>query len=600
MDQWNQLKEYREKIQKLDEEEKKLRDLYLRRLALGEVQGAATMFPSIDKTWLKYYKESAILSPMPQMTIYRYMIDKNFLKDKALCYFGKYMTYDRLNLLIDRCAGAFVRNGVNAGDIVTICMPNTPEAVISFYALNKIGAVANMVHPLSGEIEIRNYLNEVKSKIAVVMDMAYDKVLAIGDETVLERIVVVKVSDSMPFVMGSILKVSKGRMKLQKDKRMLRWDEFIRTGIGIDYKEYPYEENRLSVILHTGGTTGLPKGVMLTNDNFNCMVEQFVLGENNFKRQDKMLTVMPVFHGFGLCSSVHLPLSLGVTAILIPKLNPQKMYKILHIYKPNHIIGVPTLFKAMLNSKKINDMDLSYLKYVVSGGDQVNASLEADINKFLENHHSGAKLCKGYGLSEAVAGATFASGKTNQPLSVGIPMVNTNVKIIDPGTGRELPQEEIGEICIEGPTVMSGYYNNKSESDKALQDGWLHTGDLGYFQNGRLFFTQRKGNVIVSSGVNVYPCNIERVIESHVAVAACAVVGVNHPYKMQAAKAYIILKEGYNGTEMLKEEIDSLCRKNLNVYSVPYIYEFREKLPQTLLGKISHKILQEEEIAKVS
>lgn len=601
MNDLEQLKGYREKLLKLSEEEKKLRNVYLRKLALGEIEGPNTGFTSIDKKWLKYYEKSMIISPMPKMTIYQYMMNKNekHLDENALCYFGKYITYGKLKSLVDKCAKSYICNGIKSGDVVTICMPNTPEAVIAFYALNRIGAVANMIHPLSGQVEIKNYLNEVKSKMIITMDMAYDKVLNIADETSLEKIVTVKSLDSMPFITKNLLKFTKNNIKLLDDEKMIRWDDFIKMGSKISYNEYPYEENKLSVILHTGGTTGTPKGVMLTNDNFNCMVEQFILNENNFERQDKMLTIMPVFHGFGLCSSIHLPLSLGVTSVLIPKLNPKQLHNTLNKYKPNHIIGVPTLFKAMLNNKKLKNMDLSYLKYVVSGGDLVKDSLESDINDFLRQHNSKAKLSKGYGLSEVVAGATFASGEFNEPTSIGIPMVDTNVKIVNPGTENELPQGKIGEICIEGPTVMLGYYNNKLESDKSFQDGWIHTGDLGYYDNDILYFAQRKGNMIISSGVNVYPSNIEQVIESHDAVASCAVIGIHHSYKMQVPKAYIILKEGYEANEELKEELDSLCRKNLNIYSIPYAYEFREKLPQTLLGKISHKELQEEENVKV-
>lgn len=587
-------------LKKLTVHEEKLHDLYLRGIALGYIYGPMTGKGSIDKEWLKYYSEEQILGEMPKKTIFEYMKADNekYLNNIALKYFNTKITYKQFFEKIEDCEKAFVVNGIKDGDIVTICMPNTPEAVIAFYALNKIGAVANMIHPLSGQTEIKNFINEVNSKLIITIDIACNKVLNVADDTKLEKIITVTPADSMGFIAKRMYKYTKNAVKIPSDSRLVSWDKFIKTGEtvkDISNKEIIYTENKLAVILHTGGTTGKPKGVMLTNDNFNAMVEQFFKGENNFERGDSILAIMPVFHGFGLCSSIHLPLSVGVHPILIPKLNGKKLDKVFKKYKPNNIIGVPTLFKGMLTNKKLKDMDMSYLKYVVSGGDLVKDSLESDINDFLKQHGSKAKLSKGYGLSEAVAGVTFASKDYNFPSSIGIPMTDTNIKIVNPGTNDELLNGEIGEMCIKSPSVMEGYYNNLEETENVLQDNWLHTGDLGYCENGIFYFAQRKGNMIISSGVNVYPSNIEQVIETHEAVAVCAVIGIYHSYKMQVPKAYIVLKEGYESSEELKNEIDSLCRKNLNIYSIPYSYEFREKLPQTLLGKISHKELENEE-----
>lgn len=596
-----EISNYEDKISKLNELERKLRDLYLRKLATGEIQGPTTGKMSIDKIWLKYYTENQIASDLPKMTIYEYMMRNNrsHMSDTALYYFGKKISFKEFDKLIDKCKSSLIKSGVKPGDIITICMPNTPEAVITFYAINKMGAIANMIHPLSGQNEIKRYINEVKSKMIITMDISYNKVLNIARNTYLEKIVVVEASDSMPIYLKAVYPFTKNKIDIIEDKKMVKWADFIQEGNALDKSSFSYEKNRTAVLLHTGGTTGVPKGVELTNDNFNDMVEQFILGTNDFERNDKMLTIMPVFHGFGLCSSIHLPLSVGVASVLIPKLDAEKFDRVLKKYHPNHIIGVPTLFKAMMKNEKLTKTDLSYLKYVVSGGDLVKDSLESDINDFLREHKSEAKLSKGYGLSEAVAGATFAYGNYNKPTSIGIPMVKTNIKIVDPGTNVELQNGEIGEICIQGPTVMKKYYHNEEETKETIKNGWLHTGDLGYYDGDVLYFAQRKGNMIISSGVNVYPSNIEQVIESHDAVAACAVIGIHHTYKMQVPKAYIILKDGYEASESLKEEIESLCRKHLNVYSIPYSYEFREKLPQTLLGKISHRSLEEEEKVKV-
>lgn len=597
----NELKEYREKLSKLSEEEEVKRNIYLKKFQTGEIQGPPIGKLSLDKNWLRKYTDKELSVKIPHMKIYDYMMKDNLnhFNDKAIVYFGKSITYKKLDKKINAFAKSLKQDGIKKGDIITVCMPNTPEAVIAFYAINKIGAIANMIHPLSGQQEIKNYLKEADSKMIITIDSSYNKITNIADETNLQKIVLVSPADSMPLLTKISYKFSKRKNKLTHDIRTISWNEFIKTGLGYNKEiEENYEKNRTAVILHTGGTTGVPKGVELTDDNFNSMVEQFLQTANNFKRNDRMLTIMPVFHGFGLCSSVHLPLSAGVMINLIPKLNSKKLDKLITKYKPNHIIGVPTLFKGIINNKKLKKVDLSFLKYVVSGGDLVKDSLENDINDFLKEHNSNIKLSKGYGLSEAVAGATFASNGYNNPASVGIPMVATNLKLVKPGTNIELENGEIGEICLYGPSIMKGYYHNEEETNSTLKNGWLHTGDLGYYENDSLYFAQRKGNMIISSGVNVYPSNIEEVIEKHDSVSACAVIGIYHPYKIQVPKAYIVLKEGYELTDELKKEIENLCKKNLNVYSVPYKYEFRDKLPQTLLGKINKKELEQGEKSK--
>lgn len=585
-------------MNKVNINEKLMRDLHLQKLANGVLQGPPTGKLSVDKPWLKFYTEDQLKLNDTKMSIFEYMMKKNYSHpdDIALNYFGKKTSYEQFNKLIGKCASAFAENGVAKGDIVTICMPNTPEAVIAFYALNKIGAVANMIHPLSSQEEVKKYVNEVDSKMILTIDMSYKKICNILNETNLEKIIYISPSDSMPSMLKNLYNLK--NKKLITNEKTMTWKTLMKCASKIDSSR-PFVDDELALILHTGGTTGISKGVKITNENFNSMVEQFIKGTGNFQRGNKMLTIMPVFHGFGLCSSIHLPLSLGVTSILIPKFSVKNFDKLLKKEKPNYILGVPTLFKAMINNKKIQKQDLSYLEYVVSGGDLIKNSLENDVNTFLKTHNSKAKLSKGYGLSEVVAGATFAYGEYNKAGSVGIPMVSTNLKIVSPETKKELPTGNVGEICIQGPSVTEGYYKNDEETKKSLVDEWLYTGDLGVYKNDALYFELRKGNMIISSGVNVYPQNIERVIEMHEAVATCAVIGISHPYKMEVPKAYIVLKEGYEISDDLKVEIEKLCIKYLNAYCIPSKYEFREVLPETLLGKINHKVLKDEAAGKV-
>lgn len=584
-------------IKDIDVNYEKMHDLYLRDLCVGKRQGSPTGKLSQDKPWLKYYSENQIMNfEVPKITIYEYMMknNKNCLFDDALFYFGKSFSYGELDNLVNKFASSVLENGIVAGDIVTVCMPNTPEAVIAFYALNKIGVIANMIHPLSGENEIKEFLNESNSKLLLTIDSSVEKVSNIIDDTSVEKTIVVSPSDSMPILtkIGYTLKF--GKTKLPSDNKFVSWNSFIKEGRKNNNMGCPFKENNPAVMLHTGGTTGKSKAVVLTNENFNSMVEQFKNNTSNFERGEKMLTVMPVFHGFGLCSSLHLPLSLGVGCILIPKLEVKDIDKIFDKYHPNHILGVPTLFKGILKNENMNNKDLSYVKNIVSGGDLVKDSLEDTINEFFRNHNANVKLSKGYGLSEAVAGATFATGEYNSYGSVGIPMIGTDLKIVKPGTDYEISTEEIGEICIKGTSVMKEYYNNEEETKNTLIDGWLHTGDLGCYSKNKneLYFSTRKGNMIISSGVNVYPNVIEEVIESHEAVAMCAVIGVKDAYSGEIPKAFVVLNEGYDLNQELEDSIQDLCKRNLNKYSVPKKYEYLEKLPQTLLGKVSHKDLR--------
>lgn len=593
----------------VSKDEKILRNIHLQQLAKGIKQGPLTNIPDVDKEWLKYYDESDLTISIPEETIYGYMEKHNVnnLDDIAIDYFGKKITYRKFLEEIDKCAKSFKKNNISEGDIVTICMPSTPETLISFYALNKIGAVANMVHPLSSENQIRDFINKVNSKMVITIDSSYDKVNNVLNNTKVSKVVSVSPSDSMPLPLKIGYSFTKDAVKINDDSKLTKWNDFINEAKkdSEELNAVSYKKDRPAVILQTGGTTGKSKGVVLTNDNFNGMVEQFRVNAKNFKRGDKMLTVMPPFHGFGLCSSVHLPLSFGVTAVLIPRVDINNIDKLMMKNEINHIVAVPTLFKGMMNvvnkkekSGKLKNFNLSGLKYAVSGGTLAKNGFEESVDKFFDKYGAKIKLEKGYGLSEAVAGVTFATGDMKNENTVGIPMIDTEIKIVNQQTKEELQNNQIGEICVKGPSVMKEYYNNKKETKSTLIDGWLHTGDLGYMKDGQLYFGERKGNMIISSGVNVYPNQIEQVIEGHEAVAACAVIGIYHPYKEEVPKAYISLKPGYEISDEINEEINELCKLNLDRYSIPASIEYREELPQTLLGKINHAELKKEETLK--
>ena len=526
----------------------------------------------------------------------------NYLDTIAFNYFGKTIKYKELLKQIDMCAMAFRSQGVRVGDVVTICMPNTPEGIICFYALNKIGAISNMIHPLSGEQEIKMYLNSTNSVMLVMIDVCYEKIKNIIKETNVYKTIVVSASDSMPFWLGLGYSFTQG-LKVEKPRRSteyIYYKDFL-------LKSYNYHGNYAvemkkddpAVILHSGGTTGNPKGIVLSNGNFNSLAAQSRIVFKRVEIGDRCLTIMPIFHGFGLGVSVHCPLSLGATCILVPQFDSRKFDKLLKKYKPNVLLGVPTLYEALIKTNN-TDLDLSILKYVISGGDSLSNSLERRINVFLAECGSNEKINQGYGMTECLASVSLSYDKGSREGSIGIPFPGSYFKIVKPGTQEELPIDTDGEICISGPTVMLGYLDNEKETNEVLQihkDGkvWLHTGDIGLIdKDGIIYYRQRLKRMIVTSGYNVYPSRIEEVIEEHEAVLKCSVVGIPHPYKLEVPKAYIVLKNGYSPTLSVKSSIKKHCEKNLAKYSIPYEFEFRKSLPKTLIGKVDINKLKEE------
>ena len=554
--------------------------------------------------WLNYYTKEERNLKITDKTIYEYLKESvgSDLNFTALNYFGKKMSYRYFFEKIEETSKGLRFYGVMPNDIVTICMPNTPEAVIAFYAINNIGAIANMIHPLSAENEIKNYLIEAKSRVIVIVDFVYEKIKDILNDTLVNKVIVVSVKDSMPKLTAIGYMITQG-FKVKKPNFdngiYVKWNDFLINSY--KYKE-PIINNMVStdvaLILHSGGTTGKPKGILISNYNFNALAQQCFINVKRVVARDKILTILPIFHGFGLGVCVHCPLCLKVETILEPEYNSKRFSNIIKKYKPNVLAGVPTLWEGMLGSNEYDNVDLSNLKYVISGGDYLTEGLETKMNEFLRKHGASISIGKGYGMTESIAATSFTIDGVNKPGSVGIPMAGNKYCICIPGTQEELPFGEEGEICVSGPSVMVGYLDNEKETNMVLQKHkdnkiWLHTGDLGYISpEGIIYFTQRLKRMIISSGFNVYPSRIEEVIEKHPKVLKCSVVGIPHPYKMQVAKAYIVLKNGEKPTIKIKKEIKELCEKSLARYSWPKEYEYRESLPKTLFGKVSYRDLE--------
>lgn len=559
----------------------------------------------IKEPWDKYYTKEELNFKIPNKTMYEFVLEsKNkYPNNRAIQYFNKKITYKKLIDKIDKMARTFTYYDIKKGDIVTICMPNTPEVLISLYALNKIGAVAHMLHPLSAEEEIKDAVNKTKSKILLIIDMNYTKIKNIIDDTDIFKVVFIKASDSMDIVTHIGYNLTKKKyLKYPKTEKYISWKRF--------YKKYKKQKNieipeldkeSAAVILNSGGTSGKPKYVVIPNKAFNTSAIQEKIALKKLVPGDSTIAIMPNFHGFGLSVCMHTPLSFGFYTILIPQFDSRKFDVMLNKYKPSTILGVPTLYEALIKSNNVKNLDLSYMKYVVSGGDTINKNLEEKINKYLKQHNCDTKITQGYGLTEGLAAVSLCFDDKNKSGSIGIPLPTNHIKIIDPATRKRVKPNVIGEICISGPTIMKGYFLEEAETNDALQvhsDSrvWLHTGDMGHMDSdGFLYYDQRIKRLIITSGYNVYPSHIEEVIEKHPDVLQCTVVSMPHPYKVNVPKAFIVLREGKTASIIKKLEIKDYCKKNLAHYMCPYKIVFRKSLPKTKLGKIDFKTLQDDD-----
>lgn len=561
----------------------------------------------IPAPWKKYYDDNEFNIKIPNISIYE-QIKRTCLRypnSVAIEYLGNKIKYKKFLKKIDRCAISFKYNGVKKGDIISICLPNVPEALICLYALNKIGAIGNMIHPLSAEEEIKESLISTKSKYLVMIDMFYFKVKNIISSTNVKKVIFVSASNSMKFYMKLPYKI----MNIKKyehyhlNKLYTNWFLFNLKSLFVNKKNIKfkkYTKNTPAVILHSGGTSGKPKNVVIQNRAFLLLTEQDKVIVKNMNVGEGCLAILPNFHGFGLAVSMHVQIACGYKCILVPTFDPKKFDVLLNKTKPSIIFGVPTLFEALINSNNVKNLDLSNLKYVISGGDTLPKTLEDDVNRYLIKHNADTIITQGYGLTEALSAICLGTKKINKSGSIGIPMPGNYIKIINPATRERCKYNEVGEICIHNKALMLGYLNNETETNEALQmhdDGhiWLHTGDLGYMdEDGFTFYKGRSKRMIICSGYNVYPSHIESVIESHPAVLQCSVVGMPHPYKKEVPKAFIVLKSGFHGL-FIKNEIKEFCKKNLEHHMVPYKFIYRKSLPKTKIGKVDFRKLMEDD-----
>ena len=527
----------------------------------------------------------------------------------AFDFMGKSTTYRQLIAEIERCARALKTIGVRENDKVTIAMPNCPQAIYMFYAVNLVGAIANMIHPLSAEKEIEFYLNESESVTAITLDQFYNKFESIRANTKVVNIIIASVKDALSPTIRAGYMLTQGRKikRIPADAPVIRWKQFMKLS---RVCFYTYQVQRRSddpaVILYSGGTTGTTKGIVLTNRNFNALGQQVIAANPIFRPGDKMLSAMPLFHGFGLGVCIHTMLSQGGRCVLIPRFTASTYAKDLVKYRCNFIAGVPTLYEALLRLPSMDGADLSCLKGVFSGGDSLSIELKKKFDRFLAEHGATIQVREGYGTTETVTACCLTPLTKAKEGSIGIPLPDVYMKIVEPGTDRELPYGEEGEILLAGPTVMKEYMHHPDETAQTLRrhsDGltWVYTGDLGIMdEEGYIFFRGRAKRMIISSGYNVYPAQIENILDASEKVQMSCVIGVPDPYKMQKVKAFVVLAPGVEKSENTKQEMLDYCRDRIAKYAMPYDIEFRDDMPKTLVGKVAYRVLEEEELAKTS
>ena len=534
-------------------------------------------------------------------------IAEKYPNNVAFDFMGRSTTYKTLVKEIEQCAKALKTIGVREGDRVTIAMPNCPQAIQMFYAVNLVGGICNMIHPLSAEKEIEFYLNASESVTAITLDQFYNKFENIRHNTKVVNIIIASIKDelSKPVKAGYMLTEGRKVKKIPDDAPVIRWKDFLHLSCHCFYN-YKVERKGSdpAVILYSGGTTGTTKGILLSNKNFNALGQQVIAANPMFRVGDKMLAAMPLFHGFGLGVCVHTMLSQGGRCILIPRFTAETYAKQIVKYKCNFIAGVPTLYEALLRLPSMENADLSSLKGVFSGGDSLSIELKKKFDKIMYDHNAKIQIREGFGTTECVTASCLTPPHMAKEGSIGLPFPDTYYKIVEPGTDKEVPYGTEGEILIAGPTVMMEYIGHPEETAQTLRkhdDGltWIYTGDLGTMDNeGFIYFRGRAKRMIITSGYNVYPGQLENIIDAHEFVHMSCVIGVPDPYKMQKVKAFVMLKPGIPANDDTKEAILAYCRKNIAKYAMPYDIEFRAELPKTLVGKVAYRKLEEEEAAK--
>ncbi len=569
-----------------------------------------TGYPSIDKPWLKYYSEEAINAPLPECTIYEYLWENNkdHLGDVALNYFNRKITYGELFENIEKAARGFYSIGVREGDIVTVFSINTPETIYCIYALNLLGAIPNMEYVTESAKEAVVAIEKCESKTLIVLDALLPKFTSVADCKAVKNIVVLSVSESMPAVKKAMIKI---RQKKQSCKKAISFDLMIKRGK--EYIRTTYKKDNPSIIVHSGGTTGIPKGVVLSNDNLNYIAWIFKNHKNDTQRGDTWLCAIPMFHAFGLAMGVIFPLSQGMQLPLVVKYSDQELVRLFVKIKPNHIMGSGAHIPCIQANKKIQKMDLSFFKTCGLGGTPLSVEKEKELVAFLQARGSIAKASIGYGMSETCSAiATELNRYYGKAGSAGIILSKSNIKVLDTDNGKELSYGEIGELCFSGPGLMQEYYKNSAETSTAvfydnLGTKWIHSGDLGFVdKDGFIFITGRIKRIYSTRSekngtlFKLFPDYVASVISELESIKESVVVCIDDPNYKSVAIAFVVVNESTNVAKiesLIKQQIE----ERMPTYCVPKKVFVIDAIPLTPVGKIDYRALENraEEMSRV-
>lgn len=561
--------------------------------------------PSVAKPWLQFFSNEAIASKIPKATIYDVIkeANKDHLSNYALNYFGKRITYKELFERIEVTAAAFESLGVKKGDTVVCCTVTIPEMVYTLYALNKIGATLFTVDPRMPASFVKETVENSGAKVLMYIDLYYETFKPIFSEIDVEKVITISASTSLPKLIKALMNLKMPAPKIEYDNYVVDWKTFYNCGKGHTSSTAKYGDNEIAAITLTGGTTGMPKGVMLTNDGFNAIMHSFKFCGLDYKRDQRFLNIIPSFSSYGIVASLHMPLGLGLETVVIPKFNPDKVGYYVKKYRPSHTLLVPSHYEKLMNSKEMkNNFNLSFFETAGSGGDTMNKGLETKLNNFLKERGAKFPLSQGYGMSEVSSAASCCCNGNFRSQSVGYPLLDTVISIFEPGTANELGFDEIGEICITGPSIMAGYFNNPEETEKVMikhPDGtvWIHSGDLGRMDKDGFVFIQGriKRMITLFNGHKVFPTQVENVIGQNNDVQSCAVVGVKDRTHAQGEMplAVVQLREGSDeGT--VRSDLNASFMKDLDFSSRPFDIEFVKEMPHTGMEKINYNKLVED------
>src|SRR5450759_1884423 len=559
------------------------------------------------RPWLRFYEHVPQTIDYPRVTMYEAVRQSaNRCLDSIAYDFLDYTsTYRQFINEIDKCADALASIGLKKGERITISMPTSPQGIICFYAANKLGAVSSMIHPLSTTNEIEFYLNVSKSRFVLTLDAFYSKFKDLKETTPLETLILARIPDYLGTLKRIGFNLTKGRKipKVPQDS-MVKWWAGLMSGSYPQAPQAQMDTDELAVILYSGGTTGVPKGIMLSNMNF--ISEGMQVSEwGKLSDADSILANLPIFHGFGLGVCVNACFMGGGKSILVPQFTPETVAQIISSKKPSFVIGIPTLFEALSRHPKMRKTDLGCLRATFCGADSLPRTVKDRFEEMVKKQKGNVQLLEGYGLTEAVTAIMAMPIGHYREGSIGLPFPDMLAKIVRLDTTEEVPCGEEGEICISGPAVMMGYLDQPEETAETLKrhsDGkiWLHTGDIGTMdEDGFFYFKLRQKRMIKSSGMNVYPAQVEDILYRHPEVREACIIGVPDQAQVQLVKGIVVLKNPAKASPQMEKILIDDCREHLIKWSCPRTIEFRDSLPKTLVGKIAFNKLEEEEIAKL-